>query len=190
MTSSLLALTMALAGATTATAEDRAPQVILETTMGTITIELTPELTPATVDNFLAYVDDDFYTGLIFHRVIDGFVAQGGGVDTDYQPRAGRAPVINEAAAGESNSRGTIAMARTSDPNSATSQFFINLRDNTALDARAGEAGYTVFGRVVDGMDVVDAMAAVPTGAAGPFRSDAPREPIVITGASRVTAGQ
>ncbi|WP_353253109.1 peptidylprolyl isomerase [Salinisphaera sp. PC39] len=153
-----------------------APRVTLATDHGDIVLALDGEAAPRTVANFLAYAGDGFYDGTVFHRVIAGFMIQGGGHDTGLaQRRPGRAPVRNESDNGLRNRRGTVAMARTPDPHSATSQFFINLADNTALDAAEGQYGYTVFGRVVEGMDTVDAIAALPTGPAGPLRSDVPR---------------
>ena len=158
-------------------------QVRIETSHGPMLVELFDQRAPATVDNFLAYVQDGFYAGTIFHRVIPDFVAQGGGFTADFTRKTTRAPVKNEAGNGLRNERGTLAMARTSDPDSATSQFFINLADNAFLDRRdntlAG-AGYTVFGRVIDGMATVDRIANLPTGAAGPFRKDVPRETVRI----------
>ncbi len=178
MSRSLLALSFMLAA--TPTSEPAAPCVTIETSKGNITLELMPESTPATVENFLAYVDDSYYDGLIFHRVIEGFMIQGGGVDSQYRSRQTRPPVANESIEGEANLRGTIAMARTSDPDSATAQFFINHRDNPPLDATGSRPGYTVFGRVTGGMDVVDAIAVSPTGSGGPFRSDVPVDPVII----------
>ena len=158
------------------------PSVRMETSLGEIVIELDGAQAPATVANFLDYVKAGHYDGLVFHRVIGGFMIQGGGFDAEMRQRPTRAAIPNESANGLSNRRGTIAMARTSDPNSATAQFFINLVDNESLDrGRAGDGwGYCVFGRVVTGMDVVDRIAAVPTAARGPMR-DVPREPVVIT---------
>ncbi len=171
-----------LAGATAAQG-DSPVTVILETNKGPITVALKPEAAPKTVENFLAYVREGHYDGTIFHRVIPGFVAQGGGFDTAYDRRDTRSPIRNEADNGLSNSRGTLAMARTGDPHSATDQFFINLVDNSPLDHTAPSGrgwGYAVFGEVVDGMEVVDAMAEVPTGSGGPFPSDVPQEPLII----------
>ncbi|MFW6375285.1 MAG: peptidylprolyl isomerase [Guyparkeria sp.] len=165
-------------------------QVRLQTNHGPIVIELFDEKAPATVDNFVAYVRDGFFDGTIFHRVIPGFVIQGGGFTEDFERKSTRAPVENEADNGLKNRRGTLSMARTSDPDSATSQFFINLEDNASLDQRPGNAGYAVFGRVVEGMDTVDAIAAIPTGAAGPFRQDAPRETVRIESAGVVEPGE
>lgn len=140
--------------------------VRLETSRGPIVIALEPQQAPKTVANFLQYVDDGFYDGTLFHRVIDGFVVQGGGLTPGLRPKATRGPIQNEADNGLRNETGTVAMARTSDPHSASAQFFINLADNDFLDhvAPVPEAwGYCVFGRVVEGMDVVAAIARVPT---------------------------
>jgi peptidyl-prolyl cis-trans isomerase B (cyclophilin B) len=158
-------------------------RVKLETSLGDIVLALDEQSAPDTVANFLQYVRDGFYEGTIFHRVIDGFMIQGGGFTGSYQQKSTRSPIKNEADNGLTNDRGTIAMARTSDPHSATAQFFINVADNTFLNHTAPTAqgwGYAVFGRVVEGMDVVDAIRQVPTGAAGPFRQDAPRTPVLI----------
>jgi peptidyl-prolyl cis-trans isomerase A (cyclophilin A) len=175
----------ALAAPAPAAAQDAKPQVVLETSKGNITIELDPARAPATVENFLKYVDDGFYNGTIFHRVIDGFMIQGGGMNENMREKSTRPPIKNEASNGLSNTRGTIAMARTNDPNSATAQFFINLVDNSrGLDPRPGSAGYAVFGRVVEGMDVVDQIAKVRTGTKG-MHGDVPLEPILIKSARR-----
>jgi len=163
------------------------PTVTLSTTEGDIRIELFPENAPETVENFLAYVESGHYDGTIFHRVIDGFMIQGGGHRPDMTMKEGsRAPIANESDNGLHNLRGTVAMARTSDPHSARAQFFINLVDNAPLDHRGtdGGWGYAVFGRVIDGMDVVDAIAKTPTGSrAG--HADVPRETIAIESATR-----
>lgn len=160
----------------------------MQTSMGTITLELDAARAPATVANFLAYAEAGYYDGLIFHRVPPGFVIQGGGYTPDFRHRPTRPPVRNEADNGLSNLRGTIAMARTDDPHSATAQFFISLRDNPELDfvdkTREGW-GYTVFGRVIEGLDVVDRIGAVPTGANGPFDRDCPLEPVIIESVRR-----
>ncbi|GMV17687.1 MAG: peptidyl-prolyl cis-trans isomerase [Polyangiaceae bacterium] len=162
--------------------------VVLDTSFGSITLALDAERAPKSVANFLHYVDAGHYDGTIFHRVIDGFMAQGGGYTTDFERKPTVAPVENEADNGLKNQRGTVAMARTSDPHSATAQFFINVKDNTSLDHKGKNDagwGYTVFGQVVAGMDVVDRIKAVKTGAAGPFTKDAPLEAIVIKSARR-----
>ncbi|MCC6665753.1 MAG: peptidyl-prolyl cis-trans isomerase [Polyangiaceae bacterium] len=162
--------------------------VVIDTNFGSITLSLDAERAPKTVANFLSYVDSGHYQGTIFHRVIDGFMAQGGGYDQAYDRKPTSAPVQNEADNGLKNLRGTVAMARTSDPHSATAQFFINVKDNASLDHKGKNDagwGYTVFGQVTAGMDVVDRIKAVKTGAAGPFTKDAPLEPVVIQGARR-----
>lgn len=160
------------------------PKVLIKTSMGDITVELNAEKAPKSVENFLQYVKDGFYNGTIFHRVIDNFMIQGGGFTPDLRQKPTRPSIPNEAKNGLSNKRGTIAMARTPDPNSATAQFFINLVDNRNLDyvsdERAETWGYAVFGHVVSGMDVVDKIKAVPTGPKGPFRSDVPTTDVVI----------
>ncbi len=162
--------------------------IIFETSLGTFTIELDAARAPKTVANFLGYVDGGHYAGTIFHRVIAGFMTQGGGYDAAYHKKAVQPPVENEADNGLLNLRGTVAMARTNDPHSATAQFFVSLADNAFLDHKGKterDWGYTVFGKVTAGMDVVQRMGAVRTGAQGPFAKDAPLEPIVITSARR-----
>jgi len=160
------------------------PKVLIKTSLGDITVELYPDKAPKTVENFLAYVNSGFYDGTIFHRVIDNFMIQGGGFTRDLQQKRTRPAIANEAKNGLSNLRGTLAMARTSDPNSATAQFFINVVDNPRLDFTSEQNGatwgYCVFGKVISGLDVVDKIKAVPTGAQGPFRSDVPVTPVVI----------
>ena len=168
-------------------ADAKKPRVTFETTHGAIVLELHPTKAPATVENFLAYVRDGFFDGIVFHRVIAGFMIQGGGFTPEYGRRPTRAPIRNEADNGLANDRGTIAMARTSDPHSATAQFFINVVDNDFLNHRAPTSrgwGYAVFGKVVEGMETVDRIAALPTGPRGPFRSDVPQEAVVIVRAS------
>ena len=140
-----------------------AAKVIISTSKGDIIVELNVEKAPVTCKNFLQYVQDKFYDGTIFHRVIKGFMIQGGGMTADMKPKAVRPPIVNEAKNGLKNDRGTIAMARTNDPDSATSQFFINHANNDPLNYGVQGAGYAVFGKVVSGMDVVDKIAAVPT---------------------------
>jgi len=162
-----------------------ATRVILDTTMGPITIELDEEKAPETTANFIEYVEADFYTGTIFHRVIDGFMVQGGGLDANMKNKATRAPIKNEANNRLSNETATVAMARTSDPHSATAQFFINVEDNHFLNHKNETPegwGYCVFGRVVNGMDVVNSIKGVPTTSHGPMR-DVPADPIEITSA-------
>jgi len=159
------------------------PQVILKTNFGNITLELYPDKAPKTVQNFLQYAEDGFYKNTIFHRVIQNFMIQGGGFDTAMEQKTTRSPIENEAANGLKNQVGTIAMARTSDPHSATAQFFINVANNTSLNYTAPSQrgfGYTVFGKVTDGIEVVNKIAAIRTGSGGPFRSDVPRESVVI----------
>ncbi len=158
------------------------PKVTLETTKGRVVVELYPEKAPKTVENFLTYAKEGFYDGTIFHRVIPNFMIQGGGMTADLQQKATHPPIPNEADNGLENDRGTIAMARTSDPDSATAQFFINLVDNDFLNYRNKTPqgwGYAVFGKVVEGMDVVDEIAKVQTGRKGPY-SDVPVEPVII----------
>ena len=158
------------------------PQVELRTTMGTIVIELYPENAPKTVDNFLQYVKDGFYDGTIFHRVMPGFMAQGGGFTRGFEQKPTRPAIRNEAGNGLRNAVGTVAMARTRDPHSATAQFFINVAENDFLDFKSADEngyGYCVFGRVTSGMDIVNQMVKVPTTSAGPHQN-VPRQPIVI----------
>jgi peptidyl-prolyl cis-trans isomerase A (cyclophilin A) len=215
-----LALSVMLVGAAAVAAAEEAPRVKFATTAGDIVVELYPDKAPKTVENFLQYVKDKHYDGTIFHRVIDNFMIQGGGFDTRYMEKATRPPVPHEgqeavAKGGPKNVIGTIAMARTSDPNSATSQFFVNVKDNESLDpvvippgdpvprfeykGRVYENepratfirnprlyGYTVFGKVVGGMDVVNKIKRMPTAAAGPFPSDVPKTPVIITSATLV----
>lgn len=176
-----------------AIAQSASPTVRIVTSMGEIVVTLNAEAAPRTVENFLQYVDAGFYSGTLFHRVIDDFMIQGGGFDTSYQPKPTQAPIRNEADNGLTNARGTIAMARTSAPHSATAQFYINLKDNDFLDHSAPTPrgwGYAVFGVVVEGMDVVDAIGRVSTGPAGPFPQDAPRQPIIIETVERVEAAE
>ncbi len=159
------------------------PRVRIQTTLGDIVVELDRQRAPATVKNFLRYVQEGFYDGTIFHRVIDGFMIQGGGFTTDFQRKQTYAPIKNEADNGLKNKRGTIAMARTRNPHSATAQFFINVADNKFLDHTRPTLngwGYTVFGRVVEGMETVDRIRGVPTGPGGPFPKDVPQRPIII----------
>ncbi|WP_404976172.1 peptidylprolyl isomerase [Wenzhouxiangella sp. 15190] len=159
------------------------PTVILQTNFGDITVELFEEQAPESTANFLAYARDGHYDGTVFHRVIENFMIQGGGFDTDFEQKPTRDPIENEADNGLENKRGTLAMARTNDPHSATSQFFINVVDNSFLDHRnkaSGQTwGYAVFGRVVEGMDVVDEIRSVETTSKGMHR-DVPAEPVII----------
>jgi cyclophilin family peptidyl-prolyl cis-trans isomerase len=161
--------------------------VRFETTHGSFTIELFERDAPLSVANFLQYVDDLHFDATIFHRIVPGFVIQGGGMNVDFSQKKTRAPVKNEAANGLLNERGTLSMARTDSPHSATSQFFVNLKDNDFLDYRPGQHGYAVFGRVVEGMDVVDKIAAVRTGRRSGY-TDAPMEDVIVTTARRVAA--
>ena len=169
-------------GTPSAAAQDN-PVAVVETSLGSITIELLRSDAPKSVENFLAYVNDGFFEGTVFHRVIQQFMIQGGGMTADLNPKRTRPPIENEARNGVTNARGTVAMARTSVVDSGTSQFFVNTVDNArSLDHRGlepSEYGYAVFGRVTDGMDVVDAIAAVETGTRGPHQ-DVPLEPVVI----------
>jgi cyclophilin family peptidyl-prolyl cis-trans isomerase len=166
-----------------ATQVHSAPIVNMQTNLGTIVIELDAEKAPKTVDNFLRYVNEGFYNGTIFHRVIKNFMIQGGGFTSDFQRQETHTPVENEANNGLKNVRGTIAMARTSDPHSATAQFFINVKNNTFLNYTAPSGsgwGYAVFGKVIDGMDVVDKIRKTKTGRGGPFWKDVPQTPVII----------
>jgi cyclophilin family peptidyl-prolyl cis-trans isomerase len=168
-------------GAGISSAGEKNPVVVMETSMGKIRIELDQDKAPITVKNFLSYVDDKHYDGLIFHRVIPTFMIQGGGFEPGMKEKKTKDPIENESANRLSNKRGTIAMARTNVPNSATSQFFINVKDNDALDkanARDG-VGYCVFGKVIEGMDVVDKIKDVQTGRRGPH-GDVPVEDVTI----------
>lgn len=163
--------------------------VDMQTSKGTIRLQLNEEKAPKSVANFMNYVDEGFFDKTIFHRIIAGFMVQGGGYTADFKRKDTAAPVENEADNGLKNERGTIAMARTSDPHSATAQFFINHADNLNLNYSSPTMqgwGYTVFGKVADGMDVVDAIAALPTGSGGPFRSDVPKETVTILSIKRV----
>jgi cyclophilin family peptidyl-prolyl cis-trans isomerase len=161
------------------------PVVVIDTNKGKIEVELFEDKTPITVKNFLQYVDGKHYDGLIFHRVINGFMIQGGGMDSAMKEKSTKAPIKNEAAtSGVKNERGTIAMARTSVPDSATSQFFINHKDNDFLNASPGNAGYAAFGKVVAGMDVVDEIAKTKTGTRG-FHQDVPLDAITIKSVTR-----
>lgn len=156
-----------------------------ETTLGNFTIELFEKEAPLTVANFLKYIDDGFFDGTIFHRIVPGFVIQGGGFTEDMSQKKTRAPIKNEADNGLKNERGSLSMARTNDINSATSQFFVNLKDNEFLDHQRGNFGYAVFARVTEGLDVVDRIAAVKTGRRGHF-DDVPAEAVVMTSVRRI----
>ena len=184
MTAALLfaAANLALAQAT--------PKVKFATSAGDFVVEVYPDKAPKTVENFLQYVKDKHYDGTIFHRVINNFMVQGGGFDASYQQKPTRAPVVHEGRQamekGLRNVSGTLAMARTNDPQSASAQFFINVKDNAFLDPSVQAFGYTVFGKVVSGMDVVNTIKTTPTGAGGPFGSDVPKTPILINSATLV----
>jgi len=174
LTTALLLNTAALAGS--------APQVKFQTSLGDFTVEVYPDKAPKTVENFLQYVKDKFYNGTIFHRVIGNFMVQGGGFTPDMNQKATREPIPLEAKSGLKNDRGTIAMARTSNPNSATAQFFVNVVDNNGLNAPSPDGnGYAVFGKVIAGMDTIDKIRAVPTG-----RQDVPTTQILINSATLV----
>ncbi|MEK7322996.1 MAG: peptidylprolyl isomerase [Pseudomonadota bacterium] len=169
------------------------PRVRMQTNMGDIVIELDRAKAPKSVENFLRYVNEGHYDGTIFHRVIPNFMVQGGGYNADFTQKSTHQPIENEANNGLINKRGTIAMARTNDPHSATAQFFINVVDNDFLNFTAPNPrgwGYTVFGTVVEGMDVADKIAKVATGSAGPFPSDAPRQKVVIEKVTLVGAAK
>mgnify|MGYP001826685366 CR=1 FL=1 len=185
---SVIWLTILVLGAGVAVAQDDAPRVRMETTLGPVVIELYPDTAPKTVENFLAYVRDGFYDGTVFHRVIDRFMIQGGGFDASLTKKSVGDPIQNESDNGLSNERGTIAMARTGDPHSATAQFYINTVDNSRsldYDKASSSWGYAVFGKVVEGMEVVDEISSVPTGVTGGMR-DVPREAVVIEKATVV----
>lgn len=173
---------------TTEAAPMPAPRVLLTTNKGRIVLELMPDKAPISVKNFMQYVNEGFYDGTVFHRVIRDFMIQGGGFNQELVKKKTRAPIQNEANNGLTNARGTLAMARMMPPHSGSAQFFINTVDNPNLDHRSDKNGYTwgyaVFGKVVEGMDVVDAIRNLPTGAKGPFSSDVPNEEVVITKAS------
>ncbi len=162
-----------------------AQQVKLSTSFGDIVLEMFADKAPVSVANFLTYVDSGFYEGTVFHRVIPGFVIQGGGMTPELDRKATRDPIRNEADNGLKNLRGTLSMARTNDPNSATSQFFINLVDNAALDRSARDHGYAVFAKVVSGMDVVDKIAQTPTGNQS-MHQNVPKTPVVLKSAQRL----
>ena len=195
MTRPFLALALAFAASALPAVPALAQKVVLDTTAGKIVLQLDAAAAPKTVENFLAYVKSGHYDGTQFHRVIPGFMIQGGGYTADYAQKPTRPPVKNEAEqsskAGLVNAPGTIAMARTSDPHSASAQFFINVADNKFLNYRESTVqgyGYTVFGKVVQGMDVVEKIAKAPTGAGGPFPKDVPVEKVLIKSAKVVDA--
>jgi cyclophilin family peptidyl-prolyl cis-trans isomerase len=156
------------------------PRVEVTTNVGAFTLELDARRAPITVRNFIDYVESGYYEGTVFHRVINGFVAQGGGYDVEYNEKKPGEPIVNESGNGLTNRRGTIGMARTSDPHSATAQFYVNLVDNPSLDPSPTRWGYAVFGTVIEGMPVLDEIGHVATGPAGPLQRDAPQAPIII----------
>lgn len=183
-------ITMSLNTMTVNADTSTSPKVRLETNMGAIVLELNREKAPVSVENFLSYVKDGHYDGTIFHRVISNFMIQGGGFTQDYRQKATKAPIKNEADNGLKNERGTVAMARTSDPQSATAQFFVNVVNNDFLNYTAANSrgwGYAVFGKVTEGMDVVDKIRNTPTGSGGPFPTDVPRETVIIQKATVVS---
>ena len=187
----LLAAAFSLSSNLVQAAAASAPQVKFSTSEGDFVVEVYPDKAPKTVENFLQYVRDKHYDGTIFHRVINNFMIQGGGYDASYAEKKTRAPVEHEgrealAKGGPKNTVGTLAMARTNDPDSATAQFFINVRDNDFLNPSAQAPGYTVFGKVVSGLETVNKIKAVPTGAGGPFSSDVPKAPLLIKSATLV----
>lgn len=193
---SLAALFLAFSAPSGATAQEKdqekekKPRVLLQTSMGDMVLELEAARTPGTVENFLSYVRSGHYDGTIFHRVIRGFVIQGGNFTPDFSRKRTRGTIRNEADRGLSNDRGTIAMARTPDPHSASDQFFINMGFNGSLNHRSKSAsgwGYTAFGRVVEGMNIASRISRLPTGAAGPFPSDTPLSPVILKKASIIS---
>ena len=186
----ILSVSMSAARAESATN----PRVLMKTTDGDITIELFADQSPITVENFLRYADDGHYDGTVFHRVISNFMIQGGGFDAELKEKETRDPIVNESKNRLHNTRGTLAMARTSDPNSAAAQFFINQRSNLRLDWAGGKDGYTVFGKVIDGMQVVDIISLTDTGSARAqtprgttIFQDVPVQPIVILSVTQLT---
>jgi peptidyl-prolyl cis-trans isomerase A (cyclophilin A) len=163
-------------------------QVQVVTSMGNFTIEVLPERSPLTVAQFLKYVDQGFYSGTIFHRVIPNFVIQGGGFDTNYKLKGAPPKVVNESGNGLTNQRGTVGLARPPEPHGGDCQFYVNLFDNAALDPNQTRWGYAVFGKIVQGMDVVDRIGNVATGSKGPFKEDTPLQEVVIERIERVAA--
>jgi peptidyl-prolyl cis-trans isomerase A (cyclophilin A) len=191
ITRRVAALSLALTFACGTVLAADAPRVKFSTSAGDFVMEVYPDKAPKTVENFLQYVKDKHYDGTIFHRVINNFMIQGGGYDAKYYEKPTRPAVVHEgqeaiAKGGPHNTVGTVAMARTNDPNSATAQFFINVKDNAFLDPTPAKPGYTVFGKVVSGMDVVEKIKATPTGSGGPFPTDVPQAPVVIKSATLV----
>jgi len=167
-------------------AQTAAPKVVFQTTLGEFVVEVYPDKAPKTVENFLKYVNAKYYDGTIFHRVIPTFMVQGGGYSAKFDQKPTRPPVVPEASNGLKNDTGTIAMARTGEPNSATAQFFVNVKDNHGLNAKGPADGYTVFGRVVSGMETITKIRDVPTGASGPFPTDVPKTTVLINSATLV----
>ena len=172
--------TLLLLGFTSLASADGAPRVRVDTTLGSFVIELDTQRSPLTVASFLEYVKAGQYTDTIFHRVIGNFVVQGGGFDTKNVEKPVKGGVPNASGNGLSNRRGTVGLARTGEPHSGTAQFYVNLADNAALDPQPSRWGYAVFGRIVEGMNVVDDIGAVATGTTGPFERDAPLQPVII----------
>ena len=164
------------------------PRVLVVTSMGNFTLELNAERAPLTVAHFLKYVDQNHYAGTIFHRVIANFVIQGGGFGSDYTAKPAAAKVVNESGNGLTNQRGTVGMARSPEPHSSDAQFYVNLYDNEALDPNKTRWGYAVFGKVVQGMDVVDRIGNVATGSRASFKEDAPLQPVIIERIERIAA--
>ena len=190
----LLVLLVALAASPLVAAQDAAipapssssPKVRVVTTLGDFVIELDPVRAPLTVETFLEYVDSGHYNGTIFHRVVAGFIAQGGGYTPDFELKPVTKNIVNESGNGLSNIRGTVGLARANDPHSGTCQFYINLADNLDLNPRPTRWGYAVFGKVIEGMEVVDEIGHKPTGSGGPFDRNVPVEPIVIERIERI----
>ncbi len=176
-----------LTGAQEIPAETSNPRVQVVTTLGSFTIELNRERAPFTVDNFLDYVNEGHYEGTVFHRVIQGFVAQAGGYNEDYQLKPVERSVVNESGNGLSNLRGTVGLARTNDPHSGNAQFYVNLADNLDLNPRPTRWGYTVFGTVVEGMEVVDEIGHRPTGARGEFDRNVPVIDVIVQSVEELT---
>ena len=176
----------ASAPATTAASPATSPQVRVVTSIGSFTLELNAERAPLTVAHFLKYVDQGHYSGTIFHRVIANFVIQGGGFDGSYKLKAAPVKVVNESGNGLTNQRGTVGLARTQEPHGGDAQFYVNLYDNEALDPNKTRWGYAVFGKVVQGMEVVDRIGNVATGSRGIFKEDAPMQPVTIERIERV----
>jgi peptidyl-prolyl cis-trans isomerase A (cyclophilin A) len=175
-------------GAAKAATPAASPQVLVVTSMGNFTIELNAERAPLTVAHFLRYVDQGHYTNTIFHRVIPNFVIQGGGLDPEYNAKPAPEKVVNESGNGLSNVRTTVGMARSADPHGSDAQFYVNLYDNAALDPSQTRWGYAVFGRVIQGMEVVDQIGNVPTGSHGPVKEDTPLKPVIILRVERVAS--